>query len=141
MIKLFTLILVLVYTLFAYLIENKTKNLPFVKSEPYLNADTSRIFYYSFRDERVINLSLKNDILKNEKLVVYSGTNVSLEAPIYFTNALYLWEGPAGFRSYSQNVVLENVNTNQSGIYTVSVKKNTGSVSGKIELTVLDKKY
>jgi hypothetical protein len=33
------------------------------------------------------------------------------------------------------------VHTNQSGIYTVSVKKANGLVSGKIELTVVEKDF
>lgn len=139
MIKLFTILMIIGSTVFTYLIEKRTKhNQPKRKD---FKTDTSRVFYYSFREEKVLDLKSINEKQKNEKLVVVKGTQVLLEAPIFHANALYLWEGPSGFRSYSQNVLLENVSTAQSGIYIVSVKKAGGLVSGKIELTVLEKDF
>lgn len=139
MIKLFTILLIIGSTVFTYLIEKRTKQNQPKRKE--FKTDTSRVFYYSFREEKVLDLKSINEKHKNEKLVVVKGTQVLLEAPIFHANALYLWEGPSGFRSYSQNVLLENVSTAQSGIYTVSVKKAGGLVSGKIELTVLEKDF
>lgn len=141
MIKLFTILLIMASTLFTFLFEKKATNWNLKDSEYKKTVDTSRVFYYSFIKNKTIDLNAKDSSIKNEKLVVLKGTQVWLEAPIFYANALYLWEGPAGFRSYSQNVLLENVNPNQSGTYTVSVKKSGGLVSGKIELTVLEKIY
>jgi hypothetical protein len=141
MIKLFTILFIMASTVFTFLFEKKTTSSPQKKKFHRYNTDTSRVFYYSFSQEKVIDLKAKALPLKNEKLTVVKGTQVLLEAPIFHANALYLWEGPNGFRSYSQNVLLENVNTNQSGIYTVSVKKANGLVSGKIELTVVEKDF
>ena len=143
MIKLFTILLIMASTVFTFLFEKKTKTpaSPVKKKFHRYNTDTSRVFYYSYAQEKVVDLKTKNLPPKNEKLTVLKGTQVLLEAPIFYANALYLWEGPHGFRSYSQNVLLENVHTNQSGIYTVSVKKAGGLVSGKIELTVLEKDF
>jgi hypothetical protein len=125
----------------SFLFEKKTPPSPAKKKFYRYNTDTSRVFYYSFSQEKVVDLKAKALPLKNEKLTVTKGTQVLLESPIFHANALYLWEGPNGFRSYSQNVLLENVHTNQSGIYTVSVKKANGLVSGKIELTVVEKDF
>ncbi|MCP9764409.1 hypothetical protein [Lacihabitans soyangensis] len=141
MIKLFTILFIMASTVFTFLFEKKTTSSPQKKKFHRYNTDTSRVFYYSFSQEKVIDLKAKALPLKNEKLTVVKGTQVLLEAPIFHANALYLWEGPNGFRSYSQNVLLENVHTNQSGIYTVSVKKANGLVSGKIELTVVEKDF
>ena len=141
MIKLFTILFIMASTVFTFLFEKKTPSSPQKKKFHRYNTDTSRVFYYSFSQEKVIDLKAKALPLKNEKLTVVKGTQVLLEAPIFHANALYLWEGPNGFRSYSQNVLLENVHTNQSGIYTVSVKKANGLVSGKIELTVVEKDF
>ena len=141
MIKLFTILFIMASTLFAFLFDKKTtyENL---KDNEYKNKfDTSRVFYYSFIKNKTVDLNEKDSLIKNEKLIVLKGTQVLLESPIFHANALYLWEGPAGFRSYSQNVLLENVNPNQSGTYTVSIKKSGGLVSGKIELKVLEKIY
>jgi hypothetical protein len=128
-------------TVFTFLFEKKTPGSLAKKQFYRYNTDTSRVFYYSFSQEKVVDLKAKTQRLKNEKLTVTKGTQVLLESPIFHANALYLWEGPNGFRSYSQNVLLENVHTNQSGIYTVSVKKANGLVSGKIELTVVEKDF
>jgi hypothetical protein len=128
-------------TVFSFLFEKKTPGSLAKKQFYRYNTDTSRVFYYSFSQEKVVDLKAKTQRLKNEKLTVTKGTQVLLESPIFHANALYLWEGPNGFRSYSQNVLLENVHTNQSGIYTVSVKKANGLVSGKIELTVVEKDF
>lgn len=141
MIKLFTILLIMVSTLFTFLFEKRTPDSQLKKKYAKNSSDTSRVFYYSFSKEQILDLKSKSENQKNEKLIVFKGSKVLLEAPIFYTNALYLWEGPAGFRSYSQNVILENVNINQSGVYTVSVKKSNGLVSGKIELTVLEKAY
>ena len=101
-----------------------------------IESDTSKIFYYSFRQEKVIDIkSLDNKII-NEKLEVCQGSKVLLEAPIFYANAFYFWEGPSGFRSYSPKVLIENVDETQSGIYTLSVKNSKGLVSGQIELKV-----
>ncbi len=141
MIKLFTILLIMASTLFAFLFEKKTTYQNLIDSQYKNKFDTSRVFYYSFIENKTIDLNEKESLIKNEKLVVLKGTQVLLESPIFHANALYLWEGPAGFRSYSQNVLLENVNTSQSGTYTVSIKKSGGLVSGKIELKVLEKIY
>lgn len=141
MIKLFTILLIMASTVFTFLFEKKTPGSLAKKQFYRYNTDTSRVFYYSFSQEKVVDLKAKTQRLKNEKLTVTKGTQVLLESPIFHANALYLWEGPNGFRSYSQNVLLENVHTNQSGIYTVSVKKANGLVSGKIELTVVEKDF
>lgn len=141
MIKLFTILLIMASTLFTFLFEKKATNRNLKGKELIKQIDTSRVFYYSFIKNKTIDLSINDSLIKNEKLVVLKGTQVLLEAPIFHANALYLWEGPAGFRSYSQNVLLENVNLNQSGTYTVSIKKSSGLVSGKIELQVLEKIY
>lgn len=141
MIKLFTILLIMASTVFTFLFEKKTPASPAKKKFYRYNTDTSRVFYYSFSQEKVVDLKAKTQRLKNAKLTVAKGTQVLLESPIFHANALYLWEGPNGFRSYSQNVLLENVHTNQSGIYTVSVKKANGLVSGKIELTVVEKDF
>jgi len=141
MIKLYTILLIMASTVFSFLFEKKTPPSPAKKKFYRYNTDTSRVFYYSFSQEKVVDLKAKALPLKNEKLTVAKGTQVLLESPIFHANALYLWEGPNGFRSYSQNVLLENVHTNQSGIYTVSVKKANGLVSGKIELTVVEKDF
>ena len=141
MIKLFTILLIMASTVFTFLFEKKTTASPAKKKFYRYNTDTSRVFYYSFSQEKVVDLKAKTQRLKNEKLTVAKGTQVLLESPIFHANALYLWEGPNGFRSYSQNVLLENVHTDQSGIYTVSVKKANGLVSGKIELTVVEKDF
>jgi hypothetical protein len=129
------------FTVFTFLFEKKTPGSLAKKQFYRYNTDTSRVFYYSFSQEKVVDLKAKTQRLKNEKLIVKKGTQVLLESPIFHANALYLWEGPNGFRSYSQNVLLENVHINQSGIYTVSVKKANGLVSGKIELTVVEKDF
>jgi len=139
MIKLFTILLIMASTLFAFLFEKKTTYQNLKDSQHKNKLDTSRVFYYSFIKNKTVDLKEKDSLIKNEKLVVLKGTQVLLESPIFHANALYLWEGPAGFRSYSQNVLLENVNPNQSGTYTVSIKKSGGLVSGKIELKVLEK--
>ena len=141
MIKLFTILLIMAFTVFTFLFEKKTPGSLAKKQFYRYNTDTSRVFYYSFSQEKVVDLKAKTQRLKNEKLIVKKGTQVLLESPIFHANALYLWEGPNGFRSYSQNVLLENVHINQSGIYTVSVKKANGLVSGKIELTVVEKDF
>ncbi|OYU66317.1 MAG: hypothetical protein CFE22_09890 [Cytophagaceae bacterium BCCC1] len=141
MIKLFTILLIMASTLFTFLFEKRAKHVNLNVSSNSKTMDTSRVFYYSFIKNKTVDLSLKDSLIKNEKLVVLKGTQVLLESPIFHANALYLWEGPAGFRSYSQNVLLENVNPNQSGTYTVSIKKSGGLVSGKIELKVLEKIY
>ncbi len=141
MIKLFTILLIMAFTVFTFLFEKKTPGSLAKKQFYRYNTDTSRVFYYSFSQEKVVDLKAKTQRLKNEKLTVKKGTQVLLESPIFHANALYLWEGPNGFRSYSQNVLLENVHINQSGIYTVSVKKANGLVSGKIELTVVEKDF
>jgi len=141
MIKLITILLIMASTVFSFLFEKKTPGSLAKKQFYRYNTDTSRVFYYSFSQEKVVDLKAKTQRLKNEKLTVTKGTQVLLESPIFHANALYLWEGPNGFRSYSQNVLLENVHTNQSGIYTVSVKKANGLVSGKIELTVVEKDF
>lgn len=141
MIKLFTILLIMASTFFAFLFEKKTTYQNLKESQFKNQFDTSRVFYYSFIENKTVDLNEKDSQIKNEKLVVLKGTQVLLESPIFHANALYLWEGPAGFRSYSQNVLLENVNTSQSGTYTVSIKKSGGLVSGKIELKVLEKIY
>lgn len=138
MIKLFTILLIMASTLFTFLFEEKATMKNSKENSQKNTIDTSRIFYYSFTKDKTVDLNSKDGSFKSEKLVVLKGTQVLLEAPIFYAKALYLWEGPAGFRSYSQNVLLENVNPNQSGTYTVSIKKSGGLETGKIELTVLE---
>ncbi len=141
MIKLFTILLIMASTLFTFLFEKRATHLNLNDNNNNKTIDTSRVFYYSFIKNKTIDLGKNDSLTKTEKLVVLKGTQVLLESPIFHANALYLWEGPAGFRSYSQNVLLENVNPSQSGTYTVSIKKSSGLVSGKIELQVIEKIY
>lgn len=138
MIKFFTILMVLMTTLFTFLTGKRTSNTNIQKKHFKNSVDTSRVFYYSFSKEKVVDLKEISKKPLNEKLIVRSGAKVVLEAPIFYANALYLWEGPAGFRSYSPNVQFDKVEESDSGIYTISVKKGNGFVAGKIELLVLN---
>jgi hypothetical protein len=91
MIKLFTILLIMASTLFTFLFEKRAKHVNLNDSSNNKTMDTSRVFYYSFIKNKTVDLSLKDSLIKNEKLVVLKGTQVLLESPIFHANALYLW--------------------------------------------------
>ena len=132
MIKTFTLLFIGLSSLFSVIV-----NKPFSKHKPSkYPSDTSRLYYYSFLEDKVIDLKNKNQEGFVEKIEVSQGAKVVLEAPIYFTRAIYYWEGPDGFRSYLPKVEIDQIALSQAGVYSVMIKNAKGTVNGKIEVKV-----
>ncbi len=57
---------------------------------------------------------------------VCSGSNVQLHA---FGNGSFVWQGPNGYTSSSQNPVINNATPNANGIYTVTITSPQGCVA------------
>jgi hypothetical protein len=135
MIKIFTIAIVSFFYSTMILVEKPTQH----QSPPNAalsTIDTSRVFYFSFPENRLIDMENAKEKTIKEKMDVCQGAKVILEAPVFYANAKYYWEGPAGFRSYLPNVILDHVSTKQSGTYKVWVENSLVQTLGSIDLNV-----
>ncbi len=105
-------------------------------SKPDLQQDTSKMFYYSFQLEKVIDLNNEKLSSLFETLEVCEGSKVLLEAPRMEESGLLFWEGPNGFRSYQRKIYFENANAKQSGRYTLRIFKDNKIFGGMIDLII-----
>jgi hypothetical protein len=99
-------------------------------------ADTSKVFYYSFKNEKIFNYRKEIIIDKPEKMEVCQGSSIILEAPNNHQKAFYIWQGPNGFRSYQPKIYIENASPSQSGKYSVSIKMANETIEGNVELII-----
>lgn len=116
----------------------------YVATEPgyYLLEVTDRnncSYYYMVNVENIIDqLSVViNSNISNS--YICAGDNVTLNAIAINGQApySYSWTGPNGFMSSDQNISLESIKADQSGIYTVTVTDNNGcSASSSILVKV-----
>lgn len=100
------------------------------------NQDTSKMFYYSFQLEKVIDLDKEKLPSLFEKLEVCEGSKVLLEAPKMEDSGLLVWEGPNGFRSYQRKIYFENADAKQSGQYILKIYKDNKILGGMIDLII-----
>ena len=99
-------------------------------------ADSTRLFYYSFMEDQVIELSALRSVNYHKEISVCSGTNLLLNLPEKFKNANYSWTGPDGFTSYMSEINFEKVHLAQAGTYKVEVKLNDQIQTGIFEVKV-----
>ncbi|MEA5139727.1 Ig-like domain-containing protein [Arcicella rigui] len=66
---------------------------------------------------------------------VCAGTNVVVSAP---SSSTYAWTGPNGFTANTQNLTFNNIQTNQAGIYTLTVSNGICSATSTLNLLIFD---
>jgi hypothetical protein len=106
-----------------------------------IERDTSETYFYSFEEGRVVPFIKRNnnDEQKTTTVSVCETNSVMLTAPDFGEDAIYSWKGPAGFTSYSQQIMIEQVTTSQAGFYNITIKRNGTTVLGKIKVMVKEK--
>jgi hypothetical protein len=105
-------------------------------------VDTSELFYYSFEEGRVVpyyHKYVSTEDSKTSTIYVCEGNNVVLTAPDNGVDAIYLWKGPQGFYSMSQQVTVEKINPFQAGYYNITIKKNGVTTLGRVKVMVKEK--
>jgi hypothetical protein len=98
--------------------------------------DTSSLYYYSFALRKTVKLKELVDDANSTFMKACDGSKMIFTAPNYGVDARYEWEGPNGFKAYTQDVKLTNIQSKDEGIYSVSVIKPDVNVYGKIKLEV-----
>ncbi len=99
-------------------------------------ADSTRLFYYSFMEDQVIELSTLRSVDYHKEITICSGSNLLLNLPKKFKNANFTWTGPDGFTSYTPEVNFEKVHISQSGTYKVEIQQNERIQTGIFEVKV-----
>jgi hypothetical protein len=68
---------------------------------------------------------------------VNSGTNVQLQSGAWTNAVQYFWQGPNNFSSAQQNPILQNINSSQAGVYTLTVTSDNDCITtASITITV-----
>jgi hypothetical protein len=101
-----------------------------------INSDSTRLFYYSFVEDQVIELSTVRSVNYHSQISICSGANLNLKIPEKFKNASYSWTGPAGFSSYMSEINFEKVHLTQAGTYKVEINTNNQIQTGIFEVDV-----
>ena len=83
-----------------------------------------------------VNSSPSNVSASISQSSVCTGSTVNLSASANGNINSWIWSGPNGFTSSSQNPSLNITQTSQSGTYTVTSTNNCGSGSSTVQLTV-----
>jgi hypothetical protein len=99
-------------------------------------SDSTRLFYYSFMEDQVIELSAVRSVNYHKQINICSGSNLLLNLPEKFNNATFTWTGPAGFTSYLSEINFEKVQTMQAGTYKVEVRNQDRVQTGIFEVSV-----
>jgi large repetitive protein len=113
-------------------ITNQTSN---TINESLVNTSTSaiRVFYIitpannncigtAFSLAVIVNPE-QGTPLANSNSPVCAGSAITLNTPTVI-NATYLWTGPSGFQSTAQNPLIDNITTNNAGVYNLSTVIN-----------------
>jgi hypothetical protein len=104
-------------------------------AKPFI-SDSTRLFYYSFVEDQVIELSTVRTVNYHSQISICSGANLNLKIPEKFKNATYSWTGPAGFSSYTSEINFEKVLLTQAGTYKVEINANNQIQTGIFEVDV-----
>jgi hypothetical protein len=109
----------------------------FQKSEAKsFSSDSTRLFYYSFVEDQVIELSTVRSVNYHSQISICSGASLNLKIPEKFKNASYSWTGPAGFSSFMSEINFEKVHLTQAGTYKVEINANNQVQTGIFEVDV-----
>lgn len=107
-----------------------------------MEVDTSELAIFSFEEGRAVPFQRKfvnTEDSKTSTVYVCENNSVVLSTPDFGVDAIYSWQGPAGFSSLSQQIRLEKITSFQAGFYNFTIRKNGSTTIGKIKLMVKER--
>lgn len=112
-------------------------NFIFINSVSAQKQAHNRVFYFSFLQNKTVDLSEVKEFTFNKSIRVCTGSTISIDAPIKVNNALYVWNSPDGNRIYTQDLYFDKITEAHQGVYTVSIASEKETIIGNIALSVI----
>lgn len=112
-------------------------NFIFINSVSAQKLASQRVFYFSFLQNKAVDLSAVQEFTFNKSIKVCTGSTISIDAPIKVNNALYVWNSPDGNRIYTQDLFFDKITEAHEGVYTVSIASEKETIIGNIALSVI----
>jgi hypothetical protein len=108
----------------------------FFYSASYAHIDSCRVFYYSFLENKNLDLKELGMSSKMEKIFLCEGQELQLQAKASKDAKKGIWLGPNNLSSHSKNLYIEKVNQEHSGVYSYTYTDVYGPKTAYYQLQV-----